>query len=135
MKAIEIINETANFYKKDPLNRRSFASDNDICAYNSSDGNHCAVGRCLQKKYRDLGEDLEFNSESICELTDFYCKNSLDEMLMPRYRGQDLELWQDLQALHDYENFWDEKGLTENGQRKLSKLRIKWTGGRSSLKT
>ena len=124
MKAIEIINETANFYKAD-VNRRALLSKS-YCAYNTEDGRHCAVGRCFRKIYKDKGLGLPFNDDSMVDLLSHYGYKSIDVLLMPRYRGHDFELWKDLQLFHDSGENWDDKGLTEQGEETLSNLREKW---------
>lgn len=63
------------------------------CVISTSDGRHCAVGRCMteefQKYYLDaIGPDVKDG-----ELE--------DKMLKPEYRGHDKLFWYSLQGFHD----------------------------------
>tara|TARA_R100001244_G_scaffold98346_1_gene73464 strand:+ start:886 stop:1287 length:402 start_codon:yes stop_codon:yes gene_type:complete len=125
MNSTEIINETVKYYTDNP-NMRAVDYDGS-CLYNTSDGRHCAIGRCLSKKYKDQGWELSGNAAGLDSLVEDNLGkspgNSLDDMLMPRYRGQSFEFWDRLQKFHDRDRNWDENGLTENGKGHVIELR------------
>lgn len=104
MTAIEIIDETVEYYSAN-INRRS-VDFRGVCVYRSTEGNHCAVGRCMTKS------SLHKYGESTMTPYDF---KALDALLYKRYQGQPIELWDDLQSIHDYEGNWDENGLSAEG--------------------
>lgn len=118
MTKVDIINETVEFYSADPK-RRSYYIDeenNPKCLYNGKNGEHCAVGRCLEDKYHEMGSELFGNSFAI---RDFFVKNdceSLDEMLKEQYRGHERMFWSELQRLHDNPRNWIEIGISQIGQ-------------------
>ena len=113
--AIEIINETIKYYVNNP-NKRAIGGQGE-CLYNTSDGRHCAIGRCLSKKYKDAGWELHGNEGGLDTLIEENTGplETLDSMLMPRYRGQSFSFWDKLQKFHDADKNWDENGLTEDG--------------------
>lgn len=120
---IEIINETVEFYSKNPQLRS--VDEKNKCSYNSGDGRHCAVGRCLLKGYQKQGVKLIGN---ICNLESFVDKHekSLDSMLQARYRGNDESFWMSLQNLHDTHANWSDNGLTDMGQGEVNRLTQKF---------
>jgi hypothetical protein len=100
---IALIKETVNYYKD--VTRRSLSPLGNSCYYVSDDGNKCAVGRCLD--LRKFNKNLEGNS-----IQDIY-----DEVVFKeKYQGYPLDLWLDLQELHDNNSHWDSKGLTDSGE-------------------
>tara|TARA_R110000822_G_C14954061_1_gene455347 strand:- start:75 stop:461 length:387 start_codon:yes stop_codon:yes gene_type:complete len=105
----EIINETVDFYAQDPDARRSM--DGNDCLFQNSEGARCAMGRCMTEKGI---KDVLSEDKNQAYSTDL--KNPLDYYLRKRYRGKPLDLWDDLQDLHDTPDNWDEKGLTEHGR-------------------
>ena len=113
METIEIIHETIKYYTNDP--RRRGLDGRGGCLYNTEDNRHCAVGRCFNKKYKDKGWHLFGNEGGLDTLIDENKLSNLDDMLMPRYRGQSFSFWDKLQKFHDADKNWDENGLTEDG--------------------
>jgi hypothetical protein len=109
---IEILEETVNFYSEDPKKRSAGR-------YNSSDSNHCAVGRCLLSELKQKGEGLEGNTNDLLTLICENDLNSLDEALLPEYRGHSLLFWQDLQNLHDLDVCWTDDFISEKGKRQV----------------
>ena len=107
MTAQQIIDETVTFYAADPKGRRSVNS-NDLCMYLAEDGRMCAVGRCL------ISPGDANNNATAAGLADLN-GGSLDNLLLPRYRGHTWELWERLQYLHDFGGHWDWYGLTREG--------------------
>jgi hypothetical protein len=112
---LEILKETADYYSADP-NRRSFG------LYNSPNSNHCAIGRCLLPELQEKGTDLLGNESD--PLTFAYL-NGLEDFnlaLSPEYRGHTPLFWQDLQNFHDFESYWNSKGLSEKGKQMLGSI-------------
>lgn len=122
----EIVQDMVNFYSADP-NRRSLAIGGG-CVYNSPEGQHCAVGRCLLPEYQNQGSNLRLNGKSFGDfvighgtfsLEEIdgieYGSNSHNKLLQEQYRGHDIGFWLHLQNLHDNPEHWNEVGLTENG--------------------
>ena len=108
---IEIINETAEFYGADP-SRRALGEDG-TCQYQTSDGENCAVGRCLI--------DPASAPPRLAAYTLF--KEQTFGVLKPEYRIEDEQFWGDLQGSHDRSNFWTPTGLSEEGEKYLTELR------------
>jgi len=126
----EILQETIEYYGKDPDERR--AVKHNSCVYNYKTEytiKHCAVGRCLLPKYQlmsnatwnedvsaaDLAEaQNHYNGlEDKYDLPEKYL--SLDDMLQEKYRGRTTRFWVELQNLHDRKKYWDQNGLTPEG--------------------
>jgi len=113
----EIIIETVNHYSPNPQQLRSKFGIS--CLYNGANNTHCAVGRCMLTKYKKQGKNLGFNTNSV-----HYIKpiNSIDDILLPKYRGHSVDFWGDLQKLHDTDGFWLDNGLSEHGEIRYKKL-------------
>jgi len=115
MKAIDIINETVEYYKTNPRGK----SDNSAgCDYLTPEGYMCAVGRCLKKKVRNSLTDFYGDAEALMEEKG---RSSLDSLLLNKYKNHSTLFWMDLQFLHDAGNFWDKNNvdgnnLTERGK-------------------
>ena len=107
--AKEIIEETIQYYSEDTSRR---ALEEGGCQYTTEDGNHCAVGRCLEEEYQTT--DFEYNqTKGVIQLVDYY--QTMDNILREEYRGHPTDLWERLQRLHDGDFNWDEDGLTGIG--------------------
>lgn len=122
LSALEIIEETVKYYSKSPEKRR--AMDHGDCVYLAENGNKCAVGRCMNKH-------AEFNYQgSVDSYVNDQCKYDqnfkLDNHLFPRYRGKSNDFWYSLQQLHDTEDNWDEKGLTQQGKSEVNYIKKKY---------
>ena len=111
----EIINETIEFYSADISRRSTNPVSNLGCAYNFENGNHCAVGRVLLPKYQKQGTKLLGNTAVISTLILEQKVKSVDELLLPKYRGHDVRFWRKLQCLHDRGFYWQDGGLTDQG--------------------
>lgn len=122
MTATEIINETVEYYRKNP---RSL-DQSGKCVYQSPEGNMCAVGRCLDwDKYKE--NIINANQDGLIDLI-YECKvlpsgrsidnneSVLDPILAERYRGFSLEFWSDLQVLHDTASYWEDTSLSKGGE-------------------
>lgn len=117
---LEIINETISFYTGD-TKRRSL-NDKGYCVYNGPNGTHCAVGRCLLPKYKEMGDLLPMNDDSITELFKEHNFDSIDDMLEEKYRGHHYSFWAQLQALHDGKEYWDASGFTTEGEKQADMI-------------
>lgn len=129
---VEIIEETVKYYS---VNARA---KNDVGCYYFSPGKPecmCAVGRCLSRRnpvVKNIYEDAKTwnpgDSTShvwtgvVVSLNEKV--GGLEKALMPAYRGHNSEFWQDLQRLHDSDQFWDlvEGGLNEAGKEEVKKM-------------
>jgi len=105
MKAADIIRETVAHFKTNP--RGVFNTETGTqCRYNWEDGSHCAVGRCLDKKYQDMGKDMPANDQSVDGLLDELRVSSIDVILQEKYRGQSQDFWEELHDFHDICENW-----------------------------
>jgi hypothetical protein len=120
---IDVINETVEFYVADPVNRRSLSNDPDDeihsngCLYNGPDGKQCAFARCanrIDKKYEGLSAYKILDAEGINILKDE--KQHLDNTYF----------WEELQNLHDNDFYWNESGLSTDGQEYVKELLEKY---------
>ena len=108
----EIIDETVEYYENHP---RAISSTGR-CQYVTADGEVCAVGRCVENP---VFLEQEFAIvESI---------PNLDNELREDYRGHDMEFWSDLQQLHDNDNYWDHRRLSNIGIRYVEGLWDKYS--------
>jgi hypothetical protein len=124
MTKLEIINETVEFYSADPKRRSFYIDEKDVtkCLYNGKNGEHCAVGRCLEDKYHEMGQDLPKNSFALLDLFEGNDVKGLDEMLKEQYRGHEAQFWAELQRLHDNPRNWTETGISQIGQIHIDKV-------------
>lgn len=113
MTAVEIINETVEYYSAD-VSRRSVSPEGG-CYYKleieGEETKYCAVGRCFDQSVADM----DHQNGVFHYLTDLKDKNSLDEDLLPQYKGHPIEFWNTLQMLHDRNGYWDHTGLSPVG--------------------
>ena len=124
----QIIDETFNFYNKNPKKRRALMKETEYeeagCVYNGPDDTHCAIGRLFIDEYKNQGENLEHNSMGVASLESYNVK--LDLMLKPSYNGHSLNFWIDVQSLHDDENYWYDDKATDAGHAWKRTLYRKW---------
>lgn len=124
MTKLEILEETVAFYSED-VDRRAY-TEGEGCVYNTEDGKHCAVGRCLLPKLKELGTGFVGNfSTAVSELADRRDITNLDSLLQEKYRGHNIEFWTDLQILHDSNSYWNEFGLSKEGQHYYEDLKVR----------
>ena len=140
MSAVDIVLETVAYYSEDPANRRALELTNvstKSCMYKTAAGNMCALGRCMiDPPLNFLGDLYQLVEESDAfkkglneflnknpnitdeeqDIFEFELKNNLfQSLLKPEYRGHPMDFWNQLQALHDREEYWAEKGLSDRG--------------------
>ncbi len=92
--------------------------------YNAYNGTYCAVGRCFEDKWKRVDDDFVLENND-ADIESMYIKNgfdSLDEMLKPKYRGHEVEFWEELQRLHDNSCNWNSQGISNQGQVTVNKL-------------
>ena len=120
----EILKETVEYYAADPLNRRSTKQGD--CVYtppgNQTEG--CAVSRCV-KSEKKLYLSEEWYDTSIDQIG----SDRLEAYLQPEYQGHDIELWMDLQQLHDLSQHWTKHGLSQEGYECALQLAEKYGEG------
>lgn len=124
---LEIIEETVAYYSEDVFRR---GLDTRGCVYESVEGKHCAVGRCLinPKKLQDAVQDDEYESGSICDIYRQY-DGYFQELFKEEYRGHSFIFWKKLQQIHDdsWGEYWTEEGITEKGIEAVNKLKEKYS--------
>ena len=105
----QIVRETAASYY---LNNRAYSDKWMSCCYTDTDGNHCAVGRCMLAKKRP-SVNTDANTDALDKIVG---ENAdLDHLLKEKYRGHGLQFWNNLQRLHDRSDHWTEQGISDRG--------------------
>lgn len=112
MTKLEILDETVEYYKKNPRSRQ---------VYLDVDGSMCAVGRCVINPEDFQNRSNRAGLYGIVSLR----TNGLfsDKDLKEEYRGHDVEFWSAIQNLHDFERYWTEEGLSELGKEIVENLK------------
>lgn len=89
----QIIEETVEYYKNNPFgyDPKKFGCSGG-CVYYGTEGQMCAVGRCLIDAAFVLNQ-----SDSVTKLLNTFGEDILQE----KYRGHDADFWQNLQFFHD----------------------------------
>lgn len=122
---LQIIEELFdNYYVKDPSKR---AAKGSRCSYyQESTGNKCAVGMCM------LNDDTAKHYQNLCPTSNVHGVNivltdeeklEFDDIIKEEYRGHDLDFWDEVQCLHDNNDYWTEYGLSEQGIDELRRLK------------
>ena len=111
----ELLKETVDYYREDPVNRRSITDDGD-CMYTWGK-KHGAVGRYLRKEYQD--ETWDYNNLSVNELSTNTDDGewSIDWCLIDKAQGLDANFWGDLQDMHDTVGYWEQWHEHKDGVR------------------
>lgn len=134
----EILDETIAFYSEDPKRRAMIPVGR--CAYNTEDGRHCAVGRCLKPSLLEQGTKLDGNHDSVYRFVQK--QNSIpigetvigiDNILDDKYKGHTLTFWSELQHIHDNNRHWSDSGLTEIGLERVNNFKEKIRKGNYKL--
>ena len=112
MSASQIIDYVVNHFEN---NRRSMGADG-FCKYNGLNGEHCA--------FAILCENPEGFVEGWFPGT---LINKRIAKLKPEFAGQSTYFYQDIQSLHDYNDFWIEtetgNELSQDGIEKVKELK------------
>ncbi len=123
MTKAEILEETTNFY-----NSTNRAMKDGACVYLDDEGNKCAVGRCILPEKlswaMSLEETTDVESLELSIIEDG--GKSLDDILKPEYCGHEFDFWDNLQQFHDTNEFWNENGLTDEGENAYDELTEKY---------
>jgi hypothetical protein len=130
MTKLEILKETVRYYAKD-TSRRAL-NEHDRCEYVTEDNKNCAVGRCLRPKWGKSIKNFEkllikFDlNQDICLYQISNQLGNLDKVLAPKYKGHNIEFWQDIRNLHDvHDNWLDKCGITAEGLECIQKIEKK----------
>ena len=141
--ALEIINETAEYYISDPSRRATEphitlldggkrSITRQVCVYNKKDNKKCAVSRYLKNEnedYRgviyDLVREKFSRSLSLYDLTP-------TGLLKEEVEGFSIQFWSDIQQIHDCSTHWDENGITGKGISFIESLRKKYIETKSA---
>jgi hypothetical protein len=113
MKAVELLNETKDFYAEDTSQRATIRVHGaQTCLYTTPDGRHCAIGRKLPQEILEaLGSDIL----PVCALLKRQPKVDslfdLPEVFLSK-----------LQDFHDDEENWNCQGLSQIGNYTYQKL-------------
>jgi len=114
---LDLLDETVKYYSEDPSRRAARdLNGRNVCKYLTTDGRKCAVGRCLETY------DASIESWSVTNKSnyDFIVK---EEYFFEKYRGFSRNFWSELQLLHDGKQYWTNKGLSEYGEKEVSRIR------------
>lgn len=113
--AVQIIQETIEYYSADPVGRRG--KNGGACVYISDEGEMCAVGRCME-------DPNLVSAQNVCSnmALSIGGKAPLEELLKEEYRGHPISFWGSLQRIHDQDEYWCEAGLTELGRTRVTQL-------------
>jgi len=125
----EIIEETAAFYNSNNRSvREIYNNDGDKdteCRYFGPDGKRCAFSRCCLET--DEVVDFLAKQENVtAELVLKYAAAKGIEILKEEYRGHSQHFWNSLQSFHDTADYWDENGLSQEGEEKMINLLAAW---------
>ena len=98
------------------LNR---AIDVDLsCIYSGEIG--CGVGRLIEDK------DLCARLDGFGGIGSGVCLTSIFEQLPENVKELEQEFLSDLQKLHDHGSHWNENGLSDDGDKLMNELEVKW---------
>lgn len=116
--ALEIIDETAAFYKNE---NRSVVGV--TCVYVGPGERRCAFSRCCSEEGIKKLAQIDTGPVSMQSAKTF---EDVDKFLKPEYHGFSNEFWGDIQNLHDIERNWNDQGLSKEGVSSVSLLKLKW---------
>ena len=128
----EILKETIEFYTHNP---RAYNEKDKICVYRTEEGVMCAVGRCIDtsnpdnERYFDVLGSVETLTYEIKydpsePYRSAYGDMTLDTILAPEYHGHSRSFWNDVQQLHDLDEYWTADGLSSRGRDRVNALAI-----------
>ncbi len=115
----QIIKETAQTYN---IHKRAESGRGGCTYLNLKTLNKCAVGRCI-KPEKIVVKAIAEHEASVYSLNwDF----PIEEILEERYKGHELDFWNDLQLFHDEKTFWGESGVSKEGRIRKNLLLKRW---------
>lgn len=117
-KRTAVLQDTIEYYTQDPIGRR--CKNSEECCYSpktidkeaTSEG--CAVGRLLPTELQEF-LDEEYTGLTVSYKPLFYTLPQEVQDLGQLFLGR-------LQYLHDSDEYWDSKGLTEEGKEYLRQI-------------
>ena len=118
---LEILEETVSFYSED-TSRRAI-TPRGYYMYNTGDGRHCAIGRCLIPELQSQGVELKGNDCGFIELLKFNGFNKVDDILQSQYHGHNVLFLCKLRMLHDTNMYWRKSGLSVKGSAYVDELK------------
>lgn len=113
----EFLQNTVDYYSKDPLNRRCVL--NNCCYYDpvkaeKPKSNGCAIGRYLKKvnraKFQNQMDDLSHSG-----IYNVYKTPDALKLLPKWMRDMEINFLQVVQNLHDDGSYWTDTGLSQEG--------------------
>lgn len=117
---IEIIDETVEFYSKNPRAIRYTS-----CQYQMADGRQCAHSRCLTDEARQSVVDNGLNNSSASTVIE--CSMERDNIHKEEYRGHESDFWNSIQNIHDVSSNWSKAGLSVAGRNFVEALKQKYS--------
>ena len=105
----ELLDNTVRHFNS--TNRSIKDGDLSVCAYRTSDGLACAIGREISDELA-----LKFDSEILGSVCNVFDKLPL------RLRNFGIFFLGDIQILHDAEDYWDKKGLNNDGREAVKEI-------------
>ena len=112
MNALELLEDTVNFYSVDPVGRRA-VDDNGFCFYVMPDGKRCAIGRFLSMQCDD--RHITMNILAL--------KNNRNEIFSEEISLIPVNLLRFIQNFHDTDSNWDLYGLSGIGRVRYKELK------------
>lgn len=119
MNKIEIIDEMIQNFSVKP---RAKNGENSSCCYLNAEGHRCGHSIFLRDEVVNEFDERQ-NTSSNAE--DIIAKYG-DDCHKEQYRGHEPKFWLDIQTLHDYNPYWNDKSLTTEGLEKVAELKEKW---------
>lgn len=113
----EVLDMVVEYYGADPEARRSLNEGGDCC-YCGPDGKHCAVALFAKGKRKDLGEHED---ESVSDIWKHLPKRMTK--IKVKDGAEAWRFWSAVQSLHDLNENWTAKGLSEAGREALEDIR------------
>ena len=119
MNKIEIIDEMIQNFSVKPRARNG---ENSSCCYLNEEGHRCGHSIFIRDEVVNEFDERQ-NTSSTAE--DIIAKYG-DDCHKEQYRGHQPNFWLDIQNLHDYNPYWNDKSLTAEGLEKVAELKEKW---------
>lgn len=121
---IDLVNETVDYYNGDPKLRGVKYTELGSqlgCLYQGKGNSKCAVGRCMTKRALDIFGKSGYPVTRLNWIREEENK-TFDTLLYKRYQGFSINLWVELQHLHDKKVHWNKEGLTLAGEKRKIKI-------------
>ena len=117
-KQLALLNETVTYYSENPIERRCTANSGG-CYYSPEKANKpnsegCAVGRLLTP---ELKAELDFQIGGDTSVEGVW------HLLPNEIQVYGMDFLGELQLLHDVSDYWDDKGITKDGLRKVERIK------------